>query len=114
MEGITYYLAPDTLNELFNIFGEVQTADSTLAIEYWDVSIEELPAYRKLQDYFETNFNSSRNYYLLTESELRATPGYRMDLCTSTTAQERRYSHTYCLQDFEGILPAYFAVLKRI
>jgi O-methyltransferase involved in polyketide biosynthesis len=113
LEGISYYLEPTVFRQLMASIAVAQTDRALVGLEYWDKSVEQYPAYRKLQQYFSERFGLARDYTLLDRALLEALPGYELIEHTTTTELERIYCTSRHLEEFEHVLPAHFCILRR-
>ena len=115
LEGITYYLEESILNNLFEIFLDIQRLDSILAFDFWNPRIEKNSVYKKLIKFFADRFGHKENSYNLFDVDfIRDIGGYKIIELTDIQKLEKQYLRTNILKNYEDILPENYAVLKRV
>lgn len=115
LEGISYYLEMPFLLRLLEMFKDNQQQGSQIGLEYWKPDIKDHPVFLKLQEYFKENFGyKDREYNLFGLEFIKTIKGYRAIEMTDTTEQEKIYSHTSSMENYEQILPTDFSILERV
>jgi O-methyltransferase involved in polyketide biosynthesis len=114
MEGLTYYLNKEVLNDIFALLGEVQKSGSIVAFDYWQPDAMAYPAMVKLKKYLDDKFGGSgEDWNLFDEQYINAKKNYITLETTNIAALERQYSETRLLQGQDHKIPAHYAVLQR-
>jgi O-methyltransferase involved in polyketide biosynthesis len=115
LEGITYYLKMPILKQLFEIFRRVQSKDSIIGFDFWRPEIKKHPVFIRMQNYFLDWFGfEKQKYNLFNLSFLKNINGYKIEEITDVTKQEKIFSNTNIMQDYNNILPTDFCVLKHL
>lgn len=115
LEGISYYLEMPFLLRLLEMFKNNQQQGSQIGLEYWKPEIKNHPVFLRLQEYFKVNFGyENREYNLFGLEFIKTIPGYRIAEITDTAEQEKIYSRTSIIKNYEQILPTDFSILERI
>lgn len=114
MEGITYYLTAETLQELFEIFAACQQSGSLIAFGHWPKCAQDYPVFIRLKDYLTKRFGLlNQQYNLFDLSSIEKINGYEIIEYTDIAAQELIYSQSRSLQDPNNRLPIQFVILKK-
>lgn len=114
LEGITYYLPGQVLLRLFGALGDIQTAGSVIALDYWTPDAATHPVHVRLRKFFAARFGHSESDYTHFDAGfLKSIPGYEVIETTDIVELETRYSAERKLTRFEEILPEHYAVLER-
>jgi O-methyltransferase involved in polyketide biosynthesis len=114
MEGLTYYLKPEILTELLEIFSGLQTRDSLIAFDYWKPDAMTYPVMIKLKEYLQIKFGFEQNYNLFDENYIKSVKGHEEIESKDIAVLELEYSETRIFQGRDNKIPVYFSVLKRI
>lgn len=115
LEGISYYLEMPFLLRLLEMFKNNQQQGSQIGLEYWKPEIKKHPVFLRLQKYFKENFGyENREYNLFGPEFIKTIKGYKMAEITDTTAQEKIFSDTTIMKNYEQILPTDFSILEKI
>lgn len=114
MEGLTYYLSISSLNNLLNIFHEIQQPGSVLVFDFWKPVMQEHSVFQKLQKFFAYRFgHQSSNYSLLEKTFITSIEGYTLIEITNVVEQEANFTNAISLRDAEYTLHENYALLKR-
>jgi O-methyltransferase involved in polyketide biosynthesis len=114
MEGITYYLHPETLERLFAILREVLTAGSLVALDYWKPDAMKYPVMVRLRKLLDRQFGCrGQRWNLLEHRRLCRIPGFTEIESTDIAALERKHSSTRIFRGNAHKIPVFFSVLKR-
>ncbi len=114
LQGITYYLPPEVLRDLFGILRRVQHQGSLVAFDYWRPDAMEYPVMQRLRAFLDRQFGSSgEGWNLFGETWIRGIPGYREAESTDIAALEQEYADTRLFQGRDAKIPVFFSVLER-
>ncbi len=114
MEGLAYYLSKSVLNELFEIFSDIQQPGSQIAFEFWKPDTMNYPVMKKLKNYLNAKFGyTEMNWFLFDERYIHSIPGYHEIEHTEIALLEEKYSDTKKLRGEDNKIPAYFTVLAH-
>jgi len=114
LEGLTYYLNKNTLDDLFTIFREVQSPGSLVAMDYWKPETLQYPVMVRLKDFLDRKFGyTGQQWFLFDESFIRSLPGFQVISSTDITSLELSCSTTRLFQGKDNKIPVYFSVLIR-
>ncbi len=114
LEGVSYYLSMSALTALFDMLREIQVSGSVFAFDFWKPDIKQHPVFDRLQRFFVERFDfDACDYNLFDESFINSCAGYRVDAISWAVEQEKIFSNTERLADYNNILPEHYAVLSR-
>jgi len=115
MEGVTYYLKREALNDVFRILGEIQKEGSITAFDYWKPDAMEYPVMVKLEEYLDKKFGyRDQDWDLLDETYIKKIKGFAEIESTDIAELELEYSVTRRFQGMENKIPVHFSVLKKV
>lgn len=115
MEGLTYYLKEEVLNDIFKMLGNIQTQDSLTAFDYWRPDAMEYPAMLRLKKYLGEKFGrSADNWNLFDKSYINQLTDYVEIESVENKDYELIHSTTRKLQGRENKIPDFYSVLKRV
>ena len=113
LEGITYYLKRQHLNELLSILSELQTPNSVFTFDFWKPDLENHPVFRRLTRFFSDRFGFNHNQYNLLDMDfIQNINGYELVESTGIQELEKTYTKDNFLKDINKIIPEYYAVLR--
>ena len=113
MEGLSYYLNSAILNDLFEIYSEVQTNGSIIAFDYWKPDAMTYPVMVKLRNYVESKFRVKQDFYLFDETYIRSIQNYNEIESKDIAELELDYSDTRIFQGRDNKIPVYFSLLVK-
>jgi O-methyltransferase involved in polyketide biosynthesis len=114
MEGITYYLKREILNDIFRILKEVQRQGSIVAFDYWKPDTMEYTVMARLKEYLDKKFGyKDQEWDLFDQTYIKEIKGYIEIESADISKLELEYSETRLLQGKENKIPVYFSVLER-
>ena len=115
MEGLTYYLSKDVLNDIFGLLRDVQKKDSIIAFDYWKPDALEYPTMVKLKEYLDRKFGyHGQDWNLFDNNYIKDLNGYAEVFSTNMAKLELQYSNTKKFQGRENTIPDNFCVLKKM
>ncbi|MEI6796538.1 MAG: class I SAM-dependent methyltransferase [Methanomassiliicoccales archaeon] len=113
MQGVTYYLEKEALDDIFRLLAAVQQKDSLLLFDYWRPDALEYDTMMRFKKFLEEDLGcAEQKWNLFDRSYIRTIPGYEEIESTEIAELERRYSTTRRLQQREKI-PGFYSVLRR-
>lgn len=113
LEGITYFLTKEALNNLFSMISKVQLPGSILAFDFWKPTNSNHPVFTRLSQFFNKRFGfKETNYNFLDLDFINNIAGYKTVELTNIQEVEKRFTKDNYLDDYDKILPEYYAVLK--
>lgn len=114
LQGVTYYLEKEALDDLFELLAAVQRTGSLVLFDYWGTDAMEYPTMVRLKKFLEEDLSCpEQKWNLFDRSYVRAIPGYQEIESTDIAELERRYSTTRRLQRPEDRIPGLYSVLRR-
>lgn len=114
LEGVSYFLNMQHLNQLFSIFSEIQISNSILAFDYWKPDEANHPILKKLMRFFSDRFGFTENQYNYIDLDfIQNINGYGLVESTDIQELEKTYTEDNFLSDYNKILPEYYVVLRR-
>ena len=113
MEGLTYYLNKEILDDLFDIYSELQIQGSEIVFDYWRPDAMTYPVMVRLKDYVNKIFNVKQDFYLFDENYIQSIKNYKEFESTEIASLELMYSPTLIFQGRDNKIPVYFSVLNR-
>ena len=113
MEGLTYYLNKEILDDLFDIYSEIQIQGSEIVFDYWRPDAMTYPVMVRLKDYVNKKFNVKQDFYLFDENYIQSIKNYKEFESTEIASLELMYSPTLIFQGRDNKIPVYFSVLNR-
>ncbi|UCF12041.1 MAG: class I SAM-dependent methyltransferase [Thermoplasmatales archaeon] len=113
LEGITYYLNKQVLNNLFNMISEVQLPDSILTFDFWKPTNSNHPVFKRLSRFFAERFSFKETQYTFLDFDfIQTIQGYESLELTDIQELEKRFTKNNYLDNYDKIIPEYYAVLK--
>ena len=113
LEGITYFLTKEGLNNLFKMISEIQLPDSILAFDFWKTTNTNHPVFKRLSRFFAERFGfNETNYNFLDFDLIQNINRYKLLELTDVQELEKRFTEDNYLDNYDKILPEYYAVLK--
>ena len=113
MEGLTYYLDPQSLDKLFGVFLKHQSVGSIVAFDYWEPGLSDQPIFARFRQFFVRRLGHAlHNYNLFDERYVRTRLGYDVAELSNVIDQEVRLLGTKMLRA-EQILFEHYAILTR-
>jgi O-methyltransferase involved in polyketide biosynthesis len=113
LEGITYFLNKRHLNQLFNIFSDIQTLNSVLAFDFWKLGDADHPVLKRLMKFFSDRFGFDiKQYNLMDLDFIQNIKGYEVIESTDIQELEKIYTKDNFLSDKNKILPEHYVILK--
>jgi O-methyltransferase involved in polyketide biosynthesis len=113
IEGLTYYLNSESLDELFQIAAGLQRVGSMVAFDFWTPDLETQPTCAKFRGFLENQLGfKNRHYNYMSTASLRSVDGYRLSELTDVLEMQLKYVPVPVLNQRYGVLDAY-AVLTR-
>jgi O-methyltransferase involved in polyketide biosynthesis len=114
LEGISYFLNRQRLNQLFNMVSELQTFNSILAFDFWKTSDADHPILKKLMRFFSDRFGfDNQKYNLIDLDFFQKLKGYKLIESTDIQELEKIYTEDNFLSDNNKILPEYYIIFKK-
>lgn len=114
MEGLTYYLSRDLLEELLGMTRAVQIDGSALAFDFWEPENAYSPVFLRFEKFFAKRFGVKESKYNFVDQGFVASiEGYRVAEIRSIQELETLFSDTRALQDPAEILPESYALLTK-
>ena len=114
LEGITYYLNKEVLNNLLKMISEVQLPDSILTFDFWKNSNSNHPVFKRFSRFFSERFGFEEYSYNFLDFEFTQNVSeYNIIEMTDIQKLEKRFSKNIFLKDFDKILPEYYVILKK-
>lgn len=114
LEGISYYLNSLIFTELLEACSVLQLPGSIVGFDFWKPDIQTHPVFMHLQKYVAEKFGYKETEYNLFDSDfIQSIEGYQLVEITCVDEQEKLYSNTTILQNYEEILPENYAILKK-
>ena len=113
LEGITYFLNKQHLNQLFNILSEFQSTTSILNFDFWKPDDADHPVIKRLMRFFSDRFGFAENQYNLIDMDfIQNIKGYDLVEFTDIQELERIYTDDNFLSDYNKIIPEYYVILR--
>jgi O-methyltransferase involved in polyketide biosynthesis len=113
LEGITYFLNRQRLNQLFNMASELQTSNSIVAFDFWKPDDADHPVLNKLIKFFSDRFGfDNKQYNLMDLDFIQNLKGYNLIDLTDIQELEKRYTKDNFLSEYNKIIPEYYIILK--
>lgn len=114
MEGITYYLAQNSLDELFTLYSRLLPAGSLIAFEHWPPDAMTYPVFARLSAYLTERFDwDPSRFTLLSEEYVSSIPGFSLAVNEDLASVERRWSTDRLFEDRASRLPLFFKALRK-
>ena len=113
LEGITYFLNKQHLNQLFNILSKLQSPTSILNFDFWKLDDADHPVIKRLMRFFSDRFGFAENQYNLIDTDfIQNIKGYELVESTDVQELEKTYTRGNFLADYNKIIPEYYIVLR--
>ncbi len=113
LEGITYFLTKESLNNLFKMISEIQLPDSILAFDFWKSTNSNHPVFKRLSRFFAERFGfNEMNYNFFDFDLIQNINRYKLLELADIQELEKRFTEDNYLNNYDKILPEYYAVLK--
>lgn len=114
MEGLTYYLGKEVLDDIFRILREVQKKGSIVAFDHWKPDALEYSAMVRLKSYLDRRFGcQGQDWNLFDDEYIKAIKDYTEILSTDISKLELQYSKTRRLQGRDNMVPDNYSVIRR-
>lgn len=115
MEGLTFFLDKETLDNLFDLFSSVQNEGSEIVFDYWKPDALDFPVLKKLKSYIESNFGyTNQNYFLFDKDYIETKKGYVISETKQIHEIETKYAGTKILEEKENLIPANLCALVKL
>lgn len=113
LEGITYFLKIQYLNQLFKIFSEIQTHNSILTFDFWKPGDAGHHVLKKLMRFFSDRFGfDNKQYNLIDLNFIQNIKGYELVESTDIQDLEKTYTNDNFLADYNKIIPEHYVILR--
>jgi O-methyltransferase involved in polyketide biosynthesis len=114
LEGVTYYLEPNQLMEIFRILHDIQISGSIILFDYWTPDAMEYPVMMRLKKFMDEHFGyQDKSYNLFDLSFIQKIEGYIIIESTDSAHLENTYATSTKFQENDQKLPVLYAVLLR-
>lgn len=115
MEGLSYYLSPQSLDYLFSVVRQLQIKDSQFALDYWPIRLAQTLALQDMFSFFDKQFGcGGQEYNFIETSKLESLEGYELMQRTDAQQLARTVVREVGNRDIQNTFPEHHVVLKRI
>lgn len=114
MEGLLYYLRPESGNGLFAFLRDIQCQQSRIILDYWEPSASSHPVFLGWTAYARDNYGLKPHDYTYHEPGFfEQLEGYRIIECLDFAELENRFAPDDRVEDQERHFPMKFVLLER-